>query len=80
MDSCFLEELPQRLVGDKAYDSDLLDARLAEERNVELIAPHRGSRRKPPRQDGRRFAVIADVEARTAICLALELPPVGGPL
>lgn len=53
MDSCFLEELPQRLVGDKAYDSDLLDARLAEERNVELIAPHRGSRRKPPSQDGR---------------------------
>ena len=53
LDTCFLDELPQRLVGDKAYDSDPLDARLAEERNVELIAPHRGGRHKPPSQDGR---------------------------
>jgi transposase len=53
LDACFLEELPRRVVGDKAYDSDPLDARLAEERNIELIAPHRGGRRKPPTQDGR---------------------------
>lgn len=53
LDACVLDELPQRVVGDKAYDSDPLDARLAEERNVELIAPHRGGRRKPPSQDGR---------------------------
>lgn len=53
LDACILDELPQRLVGDKAYDSDPLDARLAEERSVELIAPHRGGRHKPPSQDGR---------------------------
>ena len=53
LDVCVLDELPQRLVGDKAYDNDPLDARLAEERNVELIAPHRGGRYKPPSQDGR---------------------------
>ena len=45
--------LPERLIGDKAYDSDRLDAALAEE-GIELIAPHRGSR-KPENatQDGR---------------------------
>jgi transposase len=44
--------LPERLVGDKAYDSDALDAALAE-RGVELIAPHRANRTRPPTQDGR---------------------------
>jgi len=53
LDACFLGELPQRVIGDKAYDSDPLDARLAEERGVALIAPHRSGRRKPPSQDGR---------------------------
>lgn len=53
LEACFLDELPQRLVGDKAYDSDPLDARLTEERNVELISPHRNGRHKPPSQDGR---------------------------
>ncbi len=28
---CFLDQLPQRLIGDKAYDSDRLDQVLAEE-------------------------------------------------
>lgn len=53
LDACFLEELPERLIGDKAYDSDGLDRRLEEERGVEMIAPHRGNRRKLPSQDGR---------------------------
>jgi transposase len=43
----------QRVVGDKAYDSDALDAELAE-RGVEMIAPHRSNRRPENRtQDGR---------------------------
>ncbi len=33
----FLEELPARLVGDKAYDSDPLDEELASEYGIELI-------------------------------------------
>ncbi len=46
-------ELPQRIIGDKAYDSDALADELAED-DIELIAPHR-SNRKPENktQDGR---------------------------
>ena len=51
LDTRFVEELPERLIGDRAYDSDPLDAQLAE-RGVEMIAPHRG-RRKEKTQDGR---------------------------
>ncbi len=47
----FLDELPQRLVGDKAYDSDLLDRHLEEEYGIEMIAPNRENRSKS--QDGR---------------------------
>jgi transposase len=53
LDACVLEELPQKLIGDKAYDSDVLDEELVKERNVELIAPHKVNRRKPATQDGR---------------------------
>ena len=48
----FLDTLPARLIGDKAYDSDRLDRDLAERYGIEMIAPHRGQRRKPT-QDGR---------------------------
>jgi transposase len=44
--------LPQRLVGDRAYDSDPLDEKLATD-DIELIAPHRKNRVKPATQDGR---------------------------
>jgi transposase len=40
------------LIGDRAYDSDPLDERLRR-RGIELIAPHKSNRRKPPTQDGR---------------------------
>ena len=53
LDACFMQQLPERLIGDKAYDSDKLDERLAQERNIEMIAPHRSNRRKQPTQDGR---------------------------
>jgi transposase len=43
---------PTRLIGDRAYDSDPLDSRLAEQ-GIELIAPHRANRRKLVTQDGR---------------------------
>jgi transposase len=48
----FLDELPARLIGDKAYDSDPLDQRLAAEYNIEMIAPNRRGRRQKT-QDGR---------------------------
>ena len=44
--------LPARLIGDRAYDSDPLDACLRE-LGIEMIAPHRRNRTKPPTQDGR---------------------------
>lgn len=52
---CFVADKPARLIGDKAYDSDPLDARLAVEHGIELIAPHRlsGFRKRPKTQDGR---------------------------
>jgi transposase len=46
----FVRPLPKRLIGDKAYDSDRLDAELAA-MGVEMIAPHQPRRRKT--QDGR---------------------------
>ncbi len=54
LDERFVEDAPERLMGDKAYDSDPLDARLAE-RGTEMIAPHRRNRVKPKTQDGRRL-------------------------
>jgi transposase len=50
-DFMLTRETPERLIGDKAYDSDALDAEL-EERGTELIAPHRRNR-KAKTQDGR---------------------------
>lgn len=48
----FTEDLPERLIGDLAYDSDPLDAKLAKQ-GIELIAPHRDNRSRPATQDGR---------------------------
>lgn len=48
----FVKPLPKRLIGDRAYDSDGLDQRLAK-RKVQLIAPHKHNRRRAVTQDGR---------------------------
>ena len=48
----FLDELPARLIGDKAYDSDTLDDQMQKQYGIEMIAPHR-SNRVHPTQDGR---------------------------
>lgn len=52
-DFMLAEDPPERIIGDKAYDSDQLDEELAEY-GIELIAPHRANR-KPENvtQDGR---------------------------
>jgi transposase len=51
--SRFIKAYPTRLIGDRAYDSDPLDARLRAQYGVELIAPHRSNRQRPATQDGR---------------------------
>ncbi len=52
LDSRFVDELPQRLIGDRAYDADPLDEALLE-LGIEMIAPHRRNRKRPKTQDGR---------------------------
>ncbi len=49
---CFLEEVPERLIGDKVYDGDALDQQLSEVYGIEMISPNR-SNRKQQTQDGR---------------------------
>jgi transposase len=46
-----VKRLPKKLIGDRAYDSDGLDAQLAR-RHIEMIAPHNPTR-KTKTQDGR---------------------------
>ena len=53
----FIRETPPRLIGDRAYDSDPLDAvddQLAQQ-GIELIAPHRRYRTRTHRQDRRKL-------------------------
>ena len=45
-------DVPARLIGDKAYDSDRLDEQLLQEFGTEMIAPNKANRRVPT-QDGR---------------------------
>jgi transposase len=45
-------DVPERLIGDKAYDSDRLDERLMNHFGAEMIAPNKQNRRVPT-QDGR---------------------------
>lgn len=44
---------PERLIYDKAADSDPLRSRLWWERAIELVCPHRSGRKKKATQDGR---------------------------
>jgi transposase len=54
LDACLIDEQPTKLIGDKAYDSDKLDAKLRDQRGIEMIAPNieRPNRKRPP-QDKR---------------------------
>ncbi len=50
LSSRFIDDLPEHLIGDKAYDPDHLDAEL-QAQGIEMIAPNRRGRKKT--QDGR---------------------------
>jgi transposase len=50
----FVKEKPQKLIGDKAYDSDELDEKL-EPKGIEMISPHRENRKRAKTQDGRKL-------------------------
>jgi transposase len=53
LESKFAPRLPQKLLGDLAYDSDPLDQKLKEKYGIDLVAPHKENRRKAVTQDGR---------------------------
>ncbi len=55
IDSGFTKYAPDKIIGDKAYDSDKLDQTLSEERGIEMISPHRKGRKKRRTQDGRKL-------------------------
>lgn len=49
----FLDQLPARLVGDNAYDSDPLDRTLRDQYDIEMIAPNLRNRSRS--QDGHKL-------------------------
>jgi transposase len=52
MEERFVADVPERLIGDKAYDSDRLDEQMMQKFGTEMIAPNKANRRVPT-QDGR---------------------------
>ena len=52
IDHCFTKKKPERLIGDKAYDSDPLDEQ-CHATGITMIAPHKSNRKKPASQDSR---------------------------
>src|SRR6478736_6024594 len=51
-DFYIIEAKPENLIGGRAYDSDPLDDTLRQE-GIEMIAPHRSNRKKPPADTSR---------------------------
>jgi hypothetical protein len=59
------------MIGDRAYDSDPLDARLQQQHGIELVAPHQiepQSAQNPRR--AQTAALLPPLENRTVVCLA----------
>jgi len=82
LDFMLSSDSPTRIIGDKAYDSDALDEDLDAEA-IELIAPHRASRKKenatqdgrPLRRSKRRWKVertIAWIQNFRRLCIRYE--------
>jgi IS5 family transposase len=53
-DFYMIEAKPEKLIGDKAYDSDDLDEDLGKQ-DIDMIAPHKSKRVKEQTQDGRKL-------------------------
>ena len=51
----FTRAKPQRMIGDRAYDSDPLDQHLRKKHGIRLIAPHKYNRYRKISQDGREL-------------------------
>jgi transposase len=81
-DFMLTEETPERIIGDKAYDSDKLDQEMAMY-NIEMIAPHRNNRKpenitqdgRPMRRYARRWTVertISWIQNFRRLCIRWE--------
>ena len=77
IDSSFTENAPDKLVGDKAYDSDKLDEQLLEERGVEMIARPivKGANNQYPRRQEAE-ALSTQMEGGAPVCLASKFQAV----
>ena len=62
IDSGFTRYAPNKLIGDKAYDSDKLDRNLLEGRRIEMVAPHRKGRKKA---ENSRWQKTSSIQAST---------------
>src|SRR5262249_15965570 len=79
-DFYMIEAKPENLIGDRAYDSDPLDEELRRD-GIEMIAPHRANRSKPPTQDRRRLSPLhASLARRTLLCVDPMAAPDPRPL
>ena len=65
-------QMPKRITGDKAYDSDELDWRL-KRKGIEWNAPHRRGRIRPPSQQGRKLRAYKTRWKVDAFCLVIQL-------
>ena len=54
IDQRLITEKPEKLIGDKAYDSDPLDEEMSA-LGIEMISPHKRNRKKAKTQDGRKL-------------------------
>ena len=80
LESRFVDEKPKRLIGDRAYDSDPLDAELKCQ-GIEMIAPHRRRRRKTEDPGRAQAAALQEaLEGGAPVRLARELQTSGRPL
>lgn len=64
-------DAPGHLIGDKAYDSNKLDAQLRHY-GIEVIAPHRSNRRIKTQDETLFEAIPSALENRKIICLVAE--------
>ena len=55
LDEILTSHYPDRLIGDKVYDSDTVDKKVSEKYGTKIISPHKANRRKPTTQDGREL-------------------------
>jgi len=78
-DFYMIEAKPENLIGDRAYDSDPLDEELRKD-GIEMIAPHRSNRSKPPTQDRRRLSRYMRRPRGALLCLDSMAAPHPRPL